>query len=448
MAALSHPLLRRALCFGSGTGLELGPRDLRAAVVRVRPSGVALVAETLIQSFRERPAADWGGELQKFLARHEAEPLAALALLPREEVLLRLVSLPGLSAEDAAAAIRLQADTLHPWGDDDDIAIDFQRLAGTPFCAVALARRETIDSYTAMFAEAGVKLAGLSLLSGAVYHASRIYTASPALPRLALAGFAAGLEGGVEVYGESEAKPLFSAKFDTAADRAIALSAAEMRMDVPEEVPDVFHLLPVTSSAPEQADLSDQARSVRAPAYAAALAAASLHLGQPLNLLPAELRRGTSKALYVPTLALSILLGVALAGLAFEGRILERRHTHRLQAEISRLEPAAKRLEAADRETAAMADRIRLIDGIRLRSQADLEALKEVNRLLPPPAFVQQLVIEAETVSVAGEAEQAEGLLKRFDESPLFRDTEFTMPLNRGQAGESFRLRTKREVAR
>ncbi|MBA3976218.1 MAG: hypothetical protein C0504_18580 [Candidatus Solibacter sp.] len=448
MAALSHPLLRRAICFGSGTGLELGARDMRAVVVRVRPAGVSLIAETVIQSFRERPAADWGGELQKFLAAHEALPLATVALLPREEVLLRLVPLPGLTDEDAAAAIRLQADTLHPWGDDEGFAIDFQRLAGSPFCAVALARQETIDSYTAMFTEAGVKLAGFTLLAGAVYRASRIYTASPGLPRLALPGLAAGLTSAVEVYGESEAKPLFSAKFDTAADRAIALSAAEMRIDLPEEVVDLFHLLPVTGTAPAQADLSGQARSLRAPAYAAALAAASLHLGEPLNLLPAALRRGTSKALYVPTLALCVLLAAALIGMAVEGRILERRHMERLQAEITRLEPAAKRLDAADRQTAGMAQRIHLIDSFRKRSQADLDALKEVNRLLPPPAFVQQLVIDGATVSVAGEADQAESLLKKFDESPLFHDTEFTMPLNRGQSGESFRLRTKREAAR
>lgn len=448
MAALSHPTLRRALCFGSGTGLELGPRDLRAVIVRIRPSGPALVAETVIHAFRERPAADWGGELQKFLASHEAEPLAAVALLPREEVVLRLISLPGLSDEDAAAAIRLQADTLHPWGDDEDAAIDFQRLDGSPFCAVALARRETIDAYIDMFTEAGVKLAAFSLLASVVYRASRVYSASPALPRLAIAGPEDSLEGGVEVYGESESKPVFSAKFNSAVDRALALSAAEMRIDLPDEVHGVFHLLPVTRTAPDQIDLSDQARSLRAPAYAAALAAASLHLSQPLNLLPAALRRGTSKALYVPTLALCALLAVALIGLALEGRILERRHMERLQAEITRLEPAAKRLDAADRATAAMADRIRLIDGFRRRPQADLDALKEVNRLLPPPAYVQQLVIEDSTVMVSGEAEQAEGLLKKFDESPLFSETEFTMPLNRGQAGESFRLRTKREAAR
>jgi hypothetical protein len=94
-----------------------------------------------------------------------------------------------------------------------------------------------------------------------------------------------------------------------------------------------------------------------------------------------------------------------------------------------------------------MAQRIQLIDSFRKRAHADLEALKEVNRLLPPPAFVQQLLIESGTVSVAGEADQAEALLKKFDESPLFRDTEFTMPLNRGMSGESFRLRTKRESA-
>lgn len=447
MAALTHPLLRRALCFGSGTGLDLGARDLRAAIVRVRPSGPALVAETVIHAFRERPAAEWGAELQKFLAAHEAEPLAAIALLPREEVVMRLIALPGLNDDDTSAAIRLQSDTLHPWGDDEDVVTDFQRLPASPFCAVALARRETIDAYTAVFTEAGIKLAGFSLLASAVHRASRIFTPQPAQPRLALAGLAAGISDGVEVYGESEAKPLFSAKFDAGPDRAIALSVAEMRIDMIDEIPDLFHLLPLSTAAPDGADLSDQARSLRAPAYAAALAAASLHLGEPLNLLPSALRRGASKALYVPTLALCVLLAAALAGMAFQGRILERRHMDRLHAEIQRLEPAAKRLEASDRETAAMAQRIQLIDSFRKRAHADLEALKEVNRLLPPPAFVQQLLIESGTVSVAGEADQAEALLKKFDESPLFRDTEFTMPLNRGMSGESFRLRTKRESA-
>ncbi len=444
---MTHPLLRRALSFGSGIGLSLGQRDLRVAVVRVRPTGPTLAAETVIQDFRDRPAAEWGNELQRFLAAHEAEHYVALALLPREEVLLRMVPLPGLSDEDTGSAIRLQVDSLHPWGDEEDVAFDWQRLGETALCAVALARRERVDHYTALFAESGVKLAGLSFAASVVYRASRLFGGESSGSRLAVAGLAGHAGGMVEVYGESEAWPLLSAQFDLPVERAVGLSAAEMRIEVPEEIPDVFSLLPQTVKAPDTADLSDQARSMRAPAYAAALAAACLHLGEPLNLLPAALRRGVSKAVYAPTVLLGTILGVLLLGLVFEGSWLDRNHQERLQAEIRRLGPAAQKLESIDRQTAAMAERIRLIDGFRKRPASDLDVVREINRLLPPPAFVQQLTIDEQTVFVAGEADQAESLLKAFDSSPLFRETEFTMPLNRGQSGEMFRLRAKREAA-
>jgi hypothetical protein len=447
MAAMTHPVIRRALSFGSGIGLELGQRDLHVVIVRARPTGPAMAGEIVIQDFRERPAAEWGGELQRFLAEHEAAHSVAVALLPREEIVLRMVPLPGLSDEDTASAIRLQVDSLHPWGDEEDVAFDWQRIGDTALCAVALARRERVDYYTSLFAESGVKLAGLSFTASAVYRASRLFAGERSGARLAVTRLASHEGGMVEVYGESDAWPLLSAQFDLPVDRAIGLSAAEMRIEVPEEVPDILHLLPQTVGAPDSADLSDQARSYRAPAYAAALTAACLHLGEPLNLLPAELRRGVSKAVYIPTAVLGTILGVLLLGLVFEGSWLDRNHQERLQAEIKILEPAAKRLESIDRQTAAMAERIRLIDGFRKRPAADLDVVREINKLLPPPAFVQQLTIDEQSVFVAGEVDQAESLLKAFDSSPLFRETEFTMPLNRGQSGEMFRLKAKREAA-
>lgn len=421
---------------------------MRAVIVKVRPTGPTLVAETFIEGIGGRPAAEWGGELQKFLAAHEAAPYAALGLLPRDEVLLRLVSLPGLTDEDAAAAVRLQVDALHPWGEDEEIVHDAQRLGSTSTWAVALARKERIDYYADQFTEAGVKLAGLSFTASAVYHASRVFDAGPEGPRLVVERLFAGPGDVVEVYGESEAKPLFSAQFDADLGRAVGLSAAEMRVEAPADTADLFAILPQTVAAPDATDLSDQARSVRAPAYAAALAASCMHLGEPLNLLPEALRRGKSKAMYVPTIALGALLCIAAMCLILEGGWLDGKHRERLQREASRLEPVAKRVEAIDRQTAALAERIGQIDGVRKRAGADLETVREVNRLLPPPAFVQQLVLDGQTVFVAGEVENAESLLKAFDASPLFRDTEFTMPLNRGQSGETFRLRTKREAGR
>ena len=128
------------LSFGSGVGLSLGRRDLRAVIVRIRPSGPSLVAEKVLQGYRERSAVEWGADLRRFLAEHEAERYAAIGLLPRDEVLLRVIALPGLSDEDTASAVRLQVDSLHPWGEEEEAVYDWQRLGGAQ-CAIALARR-------------------------------------------------------------------------------------------------------------------------------------------------------------------------------------------------------------------------------------------------------------------------------------------------------------------
>jgi hypothetical protein len=54
--------------------------------------------------------------------------------------------------------------------------------------------------------------------------------------------------------------------------------------------------------------------------------------------------------------------------------------------------------------------------------------------------------MDRQTINIAGESNDAAGLLKTLDESALFERSEFTMPLNRTQTGEAFRIRTARSV--
>ena len=45
--------------------------------------------------------------------------LSATVLLPRREVIVRQIALPGVAAKDIEGAIRFQLDTLHPYGEND-----------------------------------------------------------------------------------------------------------------------------------------------------------------------------------------------------------------------------------------------------------------------------------------------------------------------------------------
>src|SRR5687767_13851416 len=111
--------LRHWLAFGTGVGIEIRDSDLHVAVVRLRPNSVSVSGKTKIADFRSRPAAEWGTELTSFLRKCGAGHIAVTILLPRRDVIVRQVFLPGVAKRDLSAAIQLQIDSLHPFGDDE-----------------------------------------------------------------------------------------------------------------------------------------------------------------------------------------------------------------------------------------------------------------------------------------------------------------------------------------
>ena len=101
--------------------------------------------------------------------------------------------------------------------------------------------------------------------------------------------------------------------------------------------------------------------------------------------------------------------------------------------------------EAADRAIEQTRARLELLKEFQGRSKQDLDALKELTKVVAPPAFTPTLEMTRTQVMIAGEAEQAAPLLRALDSSPLFENSEFTSPLSRAGNRESFRIRTMRE---
>jgi Tfp pilus assembly protein PilN len=429
------PQLRKWLAIGTGVGIEIGEQDLAVTVARVRPSGTRILGAGTIARFRERPAAEWGSEYTDFMKRLGGAHLAATVLLPRRDLIVRLLNLPGVSDRDLPAAIQYQLDSLHPYG-EDEAAHAWCRIGRGGAVLIAIVRRETLERYIGLFVEAGIKVAGFSF-SGAVFHsASRLLSSPPP------GGFLALHEGedALEVYGESEARPIFSTAFELPRERAAALAAAELRLPAEVEPVELASLLPAPKPMPADYDFS---RSTRA--YAAALAGACPLLALPLNLLPPEHRTSTSRAMFVPTAVLALLLVASLVALASITPIEDRRYLQAMEAEIAHLEPQARKATALDRAIDMTRARARLLDDFRRRSKADLDALAELNRLIPPPSWLNGLEMNRGTAVLNGQAEQAAPLLKAIDGSPLFQGSEFTVPIGRAGKNEVFRIRATRE---
>lgn len=433
--------LRRWLAFGTGVGVEVREQDLQVAIVRVRRSEAGVLGAATVTDYKTRPAAEWGVELAAFLRKVGAAHIALTVLLPRRDVIVRTVSLPGVSDGDIEAAIRLQIDSLHPFS-EDDVYFSWSRVSKTSSVLVGIARREVVDQLSSTFAEAGLKVAAFTFSAAVLYSAIRLITS----PRPEGFVLARETEPEIEVYGESPTKPVFSATFPVAKERALALAISELRLE-PETEPISFaELLPKPVTFPPNHDPEGEEFARNAMPYSAALAGACPWLSLDGNLLPLEQRRGSSRVRLIPSFALGATLFVLLGALAAQSRWADSRYLGVLQHEVRRFEPQARQAPALDKSITETRARTQLLDDYRRRAKHDMDALGEITKLIPPPGWVSSMELDRQTLQIGGEADQAAGLLKSFDGSPLFERTEFTNPITRTPSGDAFRVRAQRSV--
>jgi hypothetical protein len=424
---------RKLLAIGAGVGIEIREKDLEVTMARVRPSAIQVLGQAAIRGFRERPAAEWGTEYNRFLQRHGGGHLSATVLLPRRETIVRHLVLPGVSGKDLESAISLQIDTLHPYG-DEEVAYAWSRLDRNAVL-IGVMRRATLERYSERFAEAGIAVASFTFSATVIREAIRLL--GPPVSRGLLA-FAERENGAIEIYGESGTRPVFSAEFDMPVERAVALAAAELRL-APDQQP-----LALERVLPQPIG---QGIGLPHP-YAAALAGACPWLARAANLLPPERRASNSRAMWIPPAVLGAILLVLAGVLMAYSSLTDRKYLQKLEIEIARLEPEARKSVELDREIERARNRSRLLDQFRSRSKSDLDALNELTKLLPPPVWTNSVEMTREAVTLSGEADQAASLLKLIDSSPYFERSEFVIPIGRLANSEAFRIKTAREAGK
>lgn len=431
--------IRKFIAFGSSVGIEISGKNLEITAVRIRPNGIDVLGTLTIAGFRERRAAEWGAEYARFLSGVGATHLAATVLLPRYETIVRQIALSGVAARDLASAIALQIDTLHPYG-EEEVVSGWARLESGGVL-VGILRRSTLDQYVSLFAEAGIAVASFTFSAAAIYVARRMPVAAPQAQEGGFVAATACDSGGLEVYGESAARPVFSADFDLPLDRAVTLAASELRLEPGHEPLPLDRILPAPRKNPVSNDLSR-----RALPYATALAGACPWLGAAANLLPVEHRQSNSRAMFIPTAALGALLLLVTGALLAYSAIEDHGYLAALEAEISKIEPQARLAAALDAEFVRAQNRIHLLDDFRGRTKADLETLNGLTSLLPPTAWSNMVDLTPDAATIGGEAEQAAPLLKLLDGSSYFQNSAFVGSIAKSGGGDQFQIHTARKV--
>ncbi|HTC89731.1 MAG TPA: PilN domain-containing protein [Bryobacteraceae bacterium] len=423
------------LAIGTGIGIEIGSQDLTVTVVRLRPTGVRVLGELTISHFRDQPAAEWGAAYAGFLQKLGVGHLAATILLPRDEVTVRQIALPGVVDKDLASAVRFEIDSLNPHS-EEDVAYDWARIGKTPSVLIAITLRSVVERYTALFSQAGVKAASFTFSAPTIYSALRLLSTPPKEGFLAIEP----AEDGLEIYGESATRPIFSARLEQSSERAQTLAISELRLPPETEAAALRDQLPRPLAQPDNYEPSRACLS-----YAAALAGAGPLRPLSLNLLPRERRESASRLRYVPTAVLgSIVLLLAVAVLAYPS-YADRHYLGLVQAQIRTLDPLAKKAADVDRETSNARNRSQTIDNFRQQTRQDLDALNELTHLLAPPAWLSSLQLTRASVSVTGETDQAAALIKLLDGSRQFQGSGFSLPLQKSGGADLFTIRSNRK---
>jgi len=438
------------LAIGTGIGIEIGAKDLTVTVVRLRPSGARVLGELAIPDFRETPAAEWGAIYAGFLRKLGVRHLAATILLPRDEVTVRQIAMPGVADKDLESAVRFEIDSLNPHS-EEEVAYDWARIGQTSSILVAITLRSVVERYVALFSQAGVKTASFTFSAPTIYTALRLLSKPPKDGLVAMEP----VEDGLEVYGESATRPIFSARLDRSYDdrssddrssddrsydRARTLAISELRLPPDTEAPALCDRLPRPVAQPDTYDASRACL-----AYAAALAGAGPLRPLSLNLLPRDQRQSASRLRYVPTAVLaSVVLLLAIAVLVYPS-YSDRHYLGLLQAQIQSLAPLAKKAADVERETLEDRNRAQTLDNFRSQTGQDLDALNDLTDLLAPPAWLQSMQLTRTSISITGESDQAAPLIKLLDGSRHFQGSSFSLPLQKSGGAELFSIHSSRK---
>ena len=115
-----------------------------------------------------------------------------------------------------------------------------------------------------------------------------------------------------------------------------------------------------------------------------------------------------------------------------------------LNSEISKLQPQVEHVEQLNSRHQALLLKWELLQGQRQDIVHELEAWKELTRLVPATAWLQSLQIKDNQVTASGQAQSASGILQAINESPYFQQPEFVTAITKNNEGrEVFQIRMR-----
>jgi Tfp pilus assembly protein PilN len=435
--------------FRNTTGFEVAGSDLCLAVIRSRMGKLRLHAVHRIPGFLEMDG-EARRKAVKTLAATVRIPKSRVFLgLPREQGIVRQVDLPADLGRKFADIVRLQVETLSPWP-LEEIYWDFARepqkkdrkLAAV---TIAIIPRSILDPWIAFFKDAGIPLSGATLSSLAIGHGAGVLW-KDAVPTVVLRQERSYAEG-VLIHRTRIAAITGPPAQDAAAStaflerllavgrmpsaegaRLIACGSgldASLTTDNPR--------IPMEDVKPESALDFGAIATALVPLQESAFRA---------NLVPAVLRYNESRLNLIPSLVLAVLAICAVAALAVREPYQSMAYASRIDDEIARIAPQVREVADQESELNKLLARYRALAAQLQARDANLDALRELARVVPSTTFLSSYGYQDGVVTISGFAASASEIQSLLENSPLFKGVELTTSVTRDAGGKDrFTLR-------
>jgi Tfp pilus assembly protein PilN len=438
----------------TNVGIEIAGNDARIAVLKEFGGKRRLVRMDTLAGFTSLTDEDKAAALAAHFKRHRLSNFNVRLTLAGSLGVTRDLEFPALvgTGDALRSAVALQVENLSPWALDEiywDCTWEQPAKAARVIVVhVGIVPRAVLDPWIGLFRSARLALTGASLSSLSWAHGVTVLWGTERAA-MVMAAEADYVEGALIRDGRIHA--IHMPGRDHA--QLVPASARQLMRSGRIESVDQLRVVPYGSVSAdaglEPAPLPIAGSAGGSIAFGAVSAALMglARSGFRLNLIPSPLRYQKAYLQLVPTYALFVLL-ILLGVFAWIREPYQQSlYAEQLDQEGQRLAAEVRTVADQEAQLNRSADRLKTLDGMMRGRDANLEALRELSRILPKGTWLTSYSYQDGVISIAGYSESAASIQKLLEDSPVFRDAQFASSILRDQSGKDrFTLRTAIEV--
>lgn len=452
--------------FVEGLGIYVGAREAALAHVSKRLFQVTLKRTASyplppVEQAAERQQA-LSDAVTAFTKEGEVDVRRTYVCVPRSEAAFNRVLLPAAARENLAQVIEYEIENLIPFP-RDEVYFDFSaREHGEDRLEVLLMciPRQVVQGYLDALQAANVQPRGIVLASTAIADFVTFCRGEGSAPLGLLVTAPGATEVALLTQGRLVASQLVPAsrlREPHALAKSVARQLADEQLEA-DQVP-LYRWELANGAGPALPTLGDGALvamargRLEAPEAffestdAATLPAlgAALHAVREgtidVNLLPEENRKGYDEGLSLATVvlvALTALLLVVWGGSALVKDVLLRRQ---VQAQLEGISPQVREVKQLQTEIEGLQREVGILNAGQDAYVTQL--LKELTELIPPDAYLTNVTIRGDRLTLDGQARSASDLIAALAKSKRFNKPTFGSPTTKAGEKERFSIVTE-----